>query len=86
MSAASNGHGKMYTDVYSVTPAGNIRAGRFTRAPRLPIWLECRFSVGFPIRQPLRHGAGAGRLSDAANQINLTYADGMLFKAHGAAA
>ncbi len=62
--AASNGHGRMYTDVYSVAPAGifvaanseDQNAGRPRRRADLG-----RLSV----RQPLRHGAGARSLSQA---------------------
>ena len=62
--AASNGHGSMYTDVYSVSPAGifvrrqfeDQDAGRSCRRADLG-----RLSV----RQPLRHHPGARSLSHA---------------------
>ncbi len=62
--AASNGHGKMYTDVYSVAPAGifvpadsKIKdAGRSRR----------RADFGrLSVRQPLCHGAGARAVPQA---------------------
>ena len=76
--AASNGHGKMYTDVYSVAPAGIfVAADSKVKAPAdlagVPI------SVGF---QSGSHYATVQALEQyiPADKINLTYADGMLFK------
>ena len=62
--AASNGHGKMYTDVYSVAPAGIFVSPEFTRedAGRS----RRRADLGrLPVRQPLRHRAGARTISQA---------------------
>ena len=76
--AASNGHGKMYTDVYSVTPAGIfVPADSKVKTPEdlagVPI------SVGF---QSGSHYATVQALEVylKPEQINLNYADGMLFK------
>ena len=76
--AASNGHGKMYTDVYSVAPAGVfVPAGSKVKTPAdlasVPI------SVGF---QSGSHYATVQALEQyiPGDKINLNYADGMLFK------
>ena len=76
--AASNGHGKMYTDVYSVTPAGIfVSAESKVKSPAdlagVPV------SVGF---QSGSHYATVQALEVylKPEQINLHYADGMLFK------
>jgi hypothetical protein len=76
--AASNGHGKMYTDVYSVAPGGIfVAADSKIKTPAdlagVPI------SVGF---QSGSHYATVQALERCLTpeQINLNYADGMLFK------
>jgi hypothetical protein len=75
--AASNGHGKMSTDVYSVAPAGIfVPADSSIKRPEdlagVPI------SVGY---QSGSHYATVQALEQymPADQINLNYADGMLF-------
>ncbi len=76
--AASSGHGKMYTDVYSVSPAGIfVPADSSVKAPNdlagVPI------SVGY---QSGSHYATIQALEQylTLEQINLNFADGMLFK------
>ena len=76
--AASNGHGKMYTDVYSVAPAGIfVPADSKVKTPAdlagVPI------SVGF---QSGSHYATVQALEPflKPEQINLNLRDGMLFK------
>ena len=62
--AASNGHGKMYTDVYSVAPAGVFVAGRFE--DQRPGRSRRRAGLGrLPVRQSLFDGAGARAVSQA---------------------
>ena len=75
--AASNGHGRMYTDVYSVAPAGIFVAADSTiKTPTdlagVPI------SVGY---QSGSHYATVQALEAylKPDEINLNYADGMLF-------
>src|ERR1700734_1250130 len=75
--AASNGHGRMYTDVYSVAPAGIfVAADSSVKTPAdlagVPI------SVGY---QSGSHYATVQALESylKPEQINLKYADGMLF-------
>jgi hypothetical protein len=75
--AASNGHGKMYTDVYSVAPAGIfVPADSKVKTPEdlagVPI------SVGF---QSGSHYSTIQALEQymPADKINLTFEDGMLF-------
>jgi hypothetical protein len=75
--AASKGHGRMYTDVYSVAPAGIfVAADSNIKTPAdlagVPI------SVGY---QSGSHYATVQALEAylKPDQINLTYADGMLF-------
>src|SRR5450756_1320182 len=75
--AASNGHGKMYTDVYSVSPAGIfVPVDSPAKAPNdlagVPI------SVGY---QSGSHYATVQGLEQylTPKQINLSFADGMLF-------
>src|SRR6201993_3881233 len=76
--AASTGHGKLYADVYSVSPAGIfVPADSPIRKPEdlagVPI------SVGY---QSGSHYATIQALESylPAERINLTFADGMLFK------
>ncbi len=76
--AASNGHGKMYADVYSVSPAGIfVPVGSAVKTPEdlagVPI------SVGY---QSGSHYATVQALEQylPADKINLNFADGMLFK------
>jgi len=75
--AASKGHGKMYTDVYSVSPSGIfVPADSPVKTPAdlagVPI------SVGF---QSGSHYSTVQALEQymPADKINLVYADGMLF-------
>jgi hypothetical protein len=75
--AASNGHGRMYTDVYSVAPAGIfVAAGSKIKTPAdlagVPI------SVGY---QSGSHYATVQALEAylKPDEIKLTFADGMLF-------
>jgi hypothetical protein len=76
--AASIGHGKLYPDAYSVSPAGVfVPAGSSIKTPEdlagVPI------SVGF---QSGSHYSTVQALDQymPADQINLSFADGMLFK------
>ena len=76
--AASSGHGKIYADVYSVAPSGIfVPAQSAIKTPEdlagVPI------SVGF---QSGSHYATIQSLEQylPADQINLSFADGMLFK------
>jgi len=75
--AASNGHGRMYTDVYSVAPAGIFVAAN--SAIKTPADLAgVPISVGY---QSGSHYATVQALEAylKPEQINLNYADGMLF-------
>ncbi len=76
--AASNGHGKMYTDVYSVAPAG-IFVAADSKIKKPEDLAGVPISVGF---QSGSHYATVQALEQylKPEQINLTYADGMLFK------
>jgi len=76
--AASNGHGKMYTDVYSVAPAG-IFVPPDSKVKTPADLAGVPVSVGF---QSGSHYATVQALEPylKSEQINLTYADGMLFK------
>src|SRR5438309_11484238 len=76
--AASNGHAKLYADVYSVAPSGIfVPAGSPIRTPRdlagVPI------SVGF---QSGSHYSTIQALEQfvPADKINLSFNDGMLFR------
>ena len=76
--AASNGHGKMYADVYSVAPAGIFVPA--DSAVRTPADL-----AGTPISVGYQSGSHYATLQALEpylepKQIKLTYADGMLFK------
>ncbi|HEY5380281.1 MAG TPA: hypothetical protein VIJ78_12200 [Pseudolabrys sp.] len=76
--AASNGHGKMYTDVYSVTPAGIfVPADSKVKTPE--DLADVPVSVGF---QSGSHYATVQALEVylKPDDIKLNYADGMLFK------
>ncbi len=75
--AASNGHGRMYTDVYSVAPAGIFVAAN--SAIKTPADLAgVPVSVGY---QSGSHYATVQALEAylKPERINLNYADGMLF-------
>ena len=69
--AASNGHGKMYTDVYSVAPAGVFVApdSRIKNPADL---------AGVPVSVGYQSGSHYSTVQ-ALEQINLVYSDGMLF-------
>src|SRR5216683_2192017 len=76
--AASNGHGKMYTDVYSVAPAGifvppDSKVKTHVDLAGVPV------SVGY---QSGSHYATVQALEQylPADKMNLIFADGMLFK------
>lgn len=76
--AASNGHGKMYTDVYSVAPAGIFVPAE--SKVKTPVDLAgVPISVGY---QSGSHYATVQGLEQylTPEQINLSFADGMLFK------
>ena len=45
--AASNGHTKLYSDLYSVAPVGDFRSRRFEGAHARPIWRTCRSRSDF---------------------------------------
>jgi hypothetical protein len=75
--AASNGHGRMYTDVYSVAPAGIFVPA--DSAVKTPVDLAgVPISVGF---QSGSHYATVQALEQylKPEDINLVYSDGMLF-------
>jgi hypothetical protein len=75
--AASSGHGKMYTDVYSVAPAGIFVTA--DSAVKTPVDLAgVPISVGF---QSGSHYATVQALEQylKPEDINLVYSDGMLF-------
>ena len=79
--AASKGHGKLYGDVYSVSPCGVfVPADSPIKTPEdlagVPI------SVGY---QSGSHYATIQALEQymPRDKINLSFADGMLFKRHG---
>jgi ABC-type nitrate/sulfonate/bicarbonate transport system substrate-binding protein len=76
--AASNGHGKMYTDVYSVAPGG-IFVPADSKVKTAADLAGMPISVGF---QSGSHYATVQALEVylTPEQINLNYADGMLFK------
>jgi hypothetical protein len=76
--AASNGHGKMYTDVYSVAPAGIfVPDGSKVKTPE--DLAAVAVSVGY---QSGSHYATVQALEQylPTDQIKLNFADGMLFK------
>ncbi|HTR85017.1 MAG TPA: hypothetical protein VMI56_11100, partial [Reyranella sp.] len=76
--AASNGHAKLYADAYSVAPAGIFVPA--DSAIRTPADLACvPISVGF---QSGSHYSTIQALEQymAASEMNLTFADGMLFR------
>jgi len=75
--AASNGHGKMYTDVYSVAPAGVFVAGDSKIKDPSDL-------AGVPVSVGYQSGSHYSTIQSLeqympADKINLTYADGMLF-------
>ncbi len=75
--AAASGHGKMYTDVYSVAPAGVFVAA--DSAIKTPADL-----AGVPISVGYQSGSHYSTMQALESylkpeQINLVYADGMLF-------
>jgi hypothetical protein len=76
--AASNGHGKMYTDVYSVAPAGVFVAGD-SRIKDPADLAGVPVSVGY---QSGSHYSTVQALEQylPADKINLSYNDGLLFK------
>src|SRR6202161_1867683 len=76
--AASNGHGKLYADAYSVSPAGVF-------VPRDSPIVEPRDLAGVPISVGYQSGSHYSTIQAleqymASNQINLTFEDGMLFR------
>jgi hypothetical protein len=76
--AASNGHGKMYTDVYSVAPAGVF-------VPAESKVKDPADLAGVPVSVGYQSGSHYSTLQALEQylkpeQINLVYADGMLFK------
>ena len=75
--AASNGHAKLYADVYSVAPAGHLRALGFSGAHPADL-AGVPISVGF---QSGSHYSTIQALEQymAPGEINLTFEDGMLF-------
>ena len=76
--AASKGHGRMYTDVYSVSPGRHLRARRLAgedagRSRR-------RADLGrLSVRQPLRHRSRRWKPISSPTRSSCNYADGMLF-------
>ena len=75
--AASNGHAKLYADAYSVAPSGIFVAADSPSHAGRP---RRRADLGrFPVGQPLFDDPGAGAVP-AADEINLTFEDGMLFR------
>src|SRR5258706_6060927 len=76
--AASNGHGKMYTDVYSVAPAG-IFVPPDSKVKTPADLASVPVSVGY---QSGSHYATVQALEQylPADRMNLIFADGMLFK------
>ena len=78
MSRPPTATASMYTDVYSVSPAGDFRAGRF--AVKTPADL-----AGVPISVGYQSGSHYSTLQALEHylkpeQINLNFTDGMLFK------
>ena len=75
--AASTGHGRMYTDVYSVAPAGIFVAAN-SKIETPADLADVPISVGY---QSGSHYATVQALETylKPEQINLNYADGMLF-------
>ena len=76
--AASNGHGKLYADCYSVSPCGVFVpagiAGENAGGSRR------RADLGrLPVGQPLRDHSGARAISQARATIKLSFNDGLLF-------
>jgi ABC-type nitrate/sulfonate/bicarbonate transport system substrate-binding protein len=76
--AAANGHGKLWADVYSISPAGIfVPADSPIRTPEdlagVPISVGYQSGSHYSTIQALEQFIPSG-------QINLTYADGMLFK------
>ena len=76
--AASNGHGKMYTDVYSVAPAG-IFVPADSKMKTRPISPACRSRSATSPAATIRRVQALEQYLKP-EQINLVYADGMLFK------
>ena len=77
--AASNGHGRLYADAYSVAPAGVFVA------PESPVTKPedlagVPISVGVPIREPLLDHPGAGDSFSSRNRSTLSFEEGLLFK------
>ena len=77
--AASNGHGKMYTDVYSVAPAGVFVAAN-SKIKNPADLAGVPVSVGY---QSGSHYSTVQALEQylKPEQINLVYSDGMLLRA-----
>ena len=76
--AAANGHGKLWADVYSVSPAGIF-------VPQDSPIRKPADLAGVPISVGYQSGSHYSTIQALeqfipADQINLTYADGMLFK------
>jgi hypothetical protein len=76
--AASTGHGKLYPDAYSVSPAGVfVPADSPVKTPQdlagVPISVGYQSGSHYSTVQALEQYMGAG-------EINLSFADGMLFK------
>jgi hypothetical protein len=76
--AASTGHGKLYPDAYSVSPAGVfVPANSPVKTPQdlagVPISVGYQSGSHYSTVQALEQYMGAG-------EINLSFADGMLFK------
>jgi hypothetical protein len=76
--AASTGHGKLYSDAYSVSPAGVfVPADSPVKTPQdlagVPISVGYQSGSHYSTVQALEQYMGAG-------EINLSFADGMLFK------
>ena len=76
--AASNGHGRMYTDLYSVTPAGIFVA------PDSPVKTPADL-VGVPISVGYQSGSHYATVQALESylkpeEIKLNFGDGMLFK------
>ena len=82
--AASNGHGKLYADVYSVAPGRHLRARRFAGEERRRISPACRSRSATSRAATTRPSRRSSSIMPA-DKINLSFADGMLFSAHGAA-
>ena len=76
--AASNGHGKLYADCYSVSPCGVFVPAEFAGEDARPISPACRFRSAISPAATTRPSRGSSNISSP-RQIKLSFDDGLLF-------